>query len=147
MLSTGLWRWYINITIAILDIINRPVSYLKHDVSETWFCLLQVDPTQFVPVRFEYSVYRFTAFENNATTKWSSVCLPPEPKWGGSRRRSNHCYSPPRELGHKTNNFFIPRVIDSLPQDNTPSRLAQAVRSFSSIQGGVPDCNLGQNTD
>jgi hypothetical protein len=29
MLSTDLWRWYINITIAILDIIHRPVFYLK----------------------------------------------------------------------------------------------------------------------
>jgi hypothetical protein len=25
MLSIGLWRWYINITITILDIIHRPV--------------------------------------------------------------------------------------------------------------------------
>jgi hypothetical protein len=25
----GLWRWYINITITILDIIHRPVFYLK----------------------------------------------------------------------------------------------------------------------
>jgi hypothetical protein len=29
MLSTGLWRWYINITITILDIIHRSVFYLK----------------------------------------------------------------------------------------------------------------------
>jgi hypothetical protein len=29
MLSTGLWRWYINITITILDIIHCPVFYLK----------------------------------------------------------------------------------------------------------------------
>jgi hypothetical protein len=28
MLSTGLWRWYINITITILDIIHHPVFYL-----------------------------------------------------------------------------------------------------------------------
>jgi hypothetical protein len=35
----GLWRWYINITITILDIIHRPVFYLKHDVSETGFYL------------------------------------------------------------------------------------------------------------
>jgi hypothetical protein len=37
MLSTGLWRWYINITITILDIMHRPVFYLKHDISETGF--------------------------------------------------------------------------------------------------------------
>jgi hypothetical protein len=29
MLSIGLWRWYINITITILDIIRRSVFYLK----------------------------------------------------------------------------------------------------------------------
>jgi hypothetical protein len=29
MLSIGLWRWYINMTITILDIIHRPVFYLK----------------------------------------------------------------------------------------------------------------------
>jgi hypothetical protein len=29
MLSVGFWRWYINITITILDIIHRPVFYLK----------------------------------------------------------------------------------------------------------------------
>jgi hypothetical protein len=29
MLSIGLWRWYINITITIMDIIYRPVFYLK----------------------------------------------------------------------------------------------------------------------
>jgi hypothetical protein len=39
MLSVGLWRWCINITITILDIILCPVSYLKHEVSETGFCL------------------------------------------------------------------------------------------------------------
>jgi hypothetical protein len=27
--STGLWRWYINITITILEIIHRPVFYLQ----------------------------------------------------------------------------------------------------------------------
>jgi hypothetical protein len=29
MLSIGLWRWYVNITIRILDIIHGPVFYLK----------------------------------------------------------------------------------------------------------------------
>jgi hypothetical protein len=37
-------------TITILDIIHRHVSYLKHDISETGFCLrLQVQPTQLGP--------------------------------------------------------------------------------------------------
>jgi hypothetical protein len=46
----GLWRWYINININIMDIIHRLVFNLKHDVSETGFCLRsQVEPTQFGP--------------------------------------------------------------------------------------------------
>jgi hypothetical protein len=36
-----------NITITVLDIIRRPVFYLKLNVSETGFCpRLQVEPTQ-----------------------------------------------------------------------------------------------------
>jgi hypothetical protein len=51
ILSVGLWRRYINITITILDIIDRPAFYLKHNVSETGFCLrLQVKPTQLGPI-------------------------------------------------------------------------------------------------
>jgi hypothetical protein len=37
MLSIGLWRWYINVIITILDIIHRPVFYLKLD-SAVWVC-------------------------------------------------------------------------------------------------------------
>jgi hypothetical protein len=40
MLYIGLWRWYSNVTLTILDIIHRPVFYSKHKVSETGFCLL-----------------------------------------------------------------------------------------------------------
>jgi hypothetical protein len=29
MLFIGLWRWYINMTILILDIFHRPVFYLE----------------------------------------------------------------------------------------------------------------------
>jgi hypothetical protein len=51
MLFVGLWRWYINITITILDIIHRPVFYLKHGVSEAGFCLrLQLGLTQVGPI-------------------------------------------------------------------------------------------------
>jgi hypothetical protein len=51
MLSIGFWWWYINITITILDIIHRPVFYLKHNVSETAFCPnLQVEPSQLSPI-------------------------------------------------------------------------------------------------
>jgi hypothetical protein len=50
MLSIGLWRWYINIAINILDIIHRPIFYLKYDVSEAGFCLrIQVETTQLGP--------------------------------------------------------------------------------------------------
>jgi hypothetical protein len=46
MLSVGLWRRYINITIIIVDIIHRPIFYLRLNVSETGFCpRLQVDST------------------------------------------------------------------------------------------------------
>jgi hypothetical protein len=51
--SIGLWRWYIEITIKIKNIIHRPAFYLKHNVSETGFCLclrLQAEPTQLVPL-------------------------------------------------------------------------------------------------
>jgi hypothetical protein len=52
MLSIGLWRWYINITITILDIIHRFVLYLKHDESETALCLrLQVEPERWIMSR------------------------------------------------------------------------------------------------
>jgi hypothetical protein len=54
MQSISLWRWYINITVTTVGITHRPVFYLKHDVSETGFCLrLQVEPTQFSPVDIE----------------------------------------------------------------------------------------------
>jgi hypothetical protein len=39
MLSIGMCRWYINITLTILDIVHRPVFYLKQNVSETGLCL------------------------------------------------------------------------------------------------------------
>jgi hypothetical protein len=42
----GLWRWYVTITITILDITHRPFLHIKYNVSETGFCLrLQVGPT------------------------------------------------------------------------------------------------------
>jgi hypothetical protein len=51
MLSIGLWRWYINITITILNFILCPVLYLKHSVSETGFSLRpQVEPTHLGPI-------------------------------------------------------------------------------------------------
>jgi hypothetical protein len=47
MLSIGLWRRHIHITVIVLNIIHRPAFYLKHDVSESAFYLrLQVEHTQ-----------------------------------------------------------------------------------------------------
>jgi hypothetical protein len=43
-------RWCIDITITVLDFIQCPFFYLKHNVSETGFCLhLQAEPGQFGP--------------------------------------------------------------------------------------------------
>jgi hypothetical protein len=39
MRSICLWRWYSNITIAILDIIHRTVFHLRSMFSETGLCL------------------------------------------------------------------------------------------------------------
>jgi hypothetical protein len=47
------WGWYINATITIVDIIDRPVFYLKQGVSEIGFCLrLRAEPTQFGAISF-----------------------------------------------------------------------------------------------
>jgi hypothetical protein len=44
MLSIAFWRRYINITNTILDIIRRPVFYLKYNLSQTGFYLrLEMD--------------------------------------------------------------------------------------------------------
>jgi hypothetical protein len=59
-----LWRWYINITITILDIVHRSVFYLKLKVSETGICLLlemvltdlfRIDGHVSIPVRKDRS--------------------------------------------------------------------------------------------
>jgi hypothetical protein len=34
MRSIGLWRWYINLTVTVLDIIHRHVFYLKHTMDD-----------------------------------------------------------------------------------------------------------------
>jgi hypothetical protein len=48
----------INITIAILDIIHRPV-FVKHDVSQIGFCLrLQVESTEVGPIDRAYICLR-----------------------------------------------------------------------------------------
>jgi hypothetical protein len=44
MLSIGLWRRYINITITILDIIHRPLFHLKYNFRP------EVEPSQLGPI-------------------------------------------------------------------------------------------------
>jgi hypothetical protein len=48
--QTGLRRWYINVTIAVLDNIHCSVFCLKHDVSETaCYPRFQVEPIDIGP--------------------------------------------------------------------------------------------------
>jgi hypothetical protein len=59
------------ITTTILDIIHRPVFYLKQSVSETGFCLLlQGEPTQLGPVD-RASLYTWSRRQNPVSeTSW-----------------------------------------------------------------------------
>jgi hypothetical protein len=69
MLSIRLWRWYINITITILDIIHHPVFYLKHDFSETeLFLRLQVEQAQLGPL-------------GRVSPDWTQAIPSIEPNW------------------------------------------------------------------
>jgi hypothetical protein len=44
------YQAYLCLTATIPAITHRPILYLKHDVSETWFCLrLQTEPTKMDP--------------------------------------------------------------------------------------------------
>jgi hypothetical protein len=79
--STGVWRWYVDITVTILDIIQNPVFYLKQNISKTGFGhLFKIEHSKLGPI------YR------------DSLCLPPHrlylsiwPNWVGStwKRRQN----------------------------------------------------------
>jgi hypothetical protein len=45
--SKGLWRWHSNLDVTVLDIIHRPLFYLKHSIWEIGSCLrLQLQPTR-----------------------------------------------------------------------------------------------------
>jgi hypothetical protein len=68
--SVSLWRWYINITLTILDIINGPVFYWKHYISDTAFCLgLQIEPTRMGHVgRASLSLRRLSKFHLKTET-------------------------------------------------------------------------------
>jgi hypothetical protein len=50
MLSIGLWRCYINITITILDIIHRPVLFKAQRFGDWILTRLQMKPTQLSPI-------------------------------------------------------------------------------------------------
>jgi hypothetical protein len=63
MLSVGLWRWYINITITILDIIHRPVFYLQLNSIQLNSIGLSVPRSKHItsplPAQQVIAVYRF----------------------------------------------------------------------------------------
>jgi hypothetical protein len=70
MLSIGLWRWYINITITILDIIHHPVFYLKLN-STLWVCLYIIGNTlclRYGPNRFIQSIGLWRRYINITIT-------------------------------------------------------------------------------
>jgi hypothetical protein len=46
MLSIGLWRWYINIIITILDVFHEPLFYFK--LSSTYRFVRTSQETQYV---------------------------------------------------------------------------------------------------
>jgi hypothetical protein len=74
MLTISLWRWYINITIAILNSIHRPVFYFKHGVSETGVCLpLQLEPSSLVPIdRDSFYPWRtFRRLDSVSVFRWT----------------------------------------------------------------------------
>jgi hypothetical protein len=72
--SEGLRWWHINTTITILDIIHRPVLYLKTWLSETEFCLcLWVEPTQMGPI--ERASLRFWTPATTPISIYLSVCV------------------------------------------------------------------------
>jgi hypothetical protein len=55
--ATGLWRWYINVTITTVDIIDRPVFDLKHTVGNVRTS--QETHTSPVPTQQNNAIYRF----------------------------------------------------------------------------------------
>jgi hypothetical protein len=66
--SIGLCRWYINITIKILDIIHRPVINLKYNVLRTGFCLrIQVRWAQYTA---RLSLSLSLCLEKETTSVW-----------------------------------------------------------------------------
>jgi hypothetical protein len=71
MLSMGLWRWYINITVTILGIIHRP--FLKCEASYTGFRFrFQVEPTQLGPIDRPGHYLRILAPERDITNQTQS---------------------------------------------------------------------------
>jgi hypothetical protein len=68
-----------HIAITVLDIIHRPITYSKDDVSDTGFCLrLQVEPTQVGPIE-RTSFYRsrsyFTTDDLSVSVSWYQAPL------------------------------------------------------------------------
>jgi hypothetical protein len=74
MLSIGLWRWYVNVTVTNLDITHRPLFYLEDNVSETESCpSIQVKCIQLGPTLVD----RARLYLRNVES--SDLCI--EPNW------------------------------------------------------------------
>jgi hypothetical protein len=80
MLSIGLWRWYINITITILDIIHRPVFYLKLKWTELDRFIRTSQKTHYVsatkPDRLMLSIGLWRWYINITITILDIICRP-----------------------------------------------------------------------
>jgi hypothetical protein len=94
MLSVGLWWWYINITITILDISHRPVLYLKLSLT-LWVCpyitrnklRLYYEPNRLmlsislwrwyinITITILYIIYRPVFYLKLNSTLWVCPCL------------------------------------------------------------------------
>jgi hypothetical protein len=72
MRSTAFWRWFINITVTIMDIIHRPVFYLKHAMIN----VRTSQETHYVSFRKldSVSVFRFPETENKSVD-WASLSI------------------------------------------------------------------------
>jgi hypothetical protein len=67
-MSNLLWKLSPYKSIIILDSIQRPVFYLKHDVSETEFCLRrQMEPSQMGPIK------RASLFLRTSSLFWAQL--------------------------------------------------------------------------
>jgi hypothetical protein len=107
MLSIGLWRWYINITITILDNIHRPTQRFGHLIA------LPTGPNWLGPIwkRKQNPVSQTSCVLN--TGFMSGLLFPStgfQEKW-----------SPPPPKTHATELNSLPTIIDEDPTIHIPN--------------------------